>query len=99
MFKKYNQQGFSVVAVVLLVAIIALVGVIGWRVYVAQQDISKSNSTDTAQQQTSQTSDPASGGEIKNNSDMQKVQDSLDSASIDADLDSSSLYQDLNAIL
>lgn len=88
-----SQQGFSVIAVLLLVVIVGLVGLIGWRVYDTQQATKPSNLQATSEQ--TQTAEAP----IQNKQDVEAVQKELDAASVDSDLDSSALDSDLDSLL
>ena len=92
-----NQHGFAVLPILLLAVIIGLVGLIGWRVYDAQQSVKAPLSSTQAASVASKNAQTIAP--ITNSADIEKAQTTLDSAGVDNDLDASSLDQDLNDLL
>ena len=69
-----RTQGFSIVEVVIVIAVIGLIGLIGWRVWDAQQGENTGQSGTAQQDQVP---------EIRNDSDLDKAESSLDATDIE----------------
>lgn len=71
-----NNKGFSIVEVLIIVLVLALVGFIGWKVWDNLANKPASNDTTTQQKAV-----PAT--DVKNKSDLDKVDKTLDDTNVD----------------
>lgn len=91
MKRHISQAGFSPIVVLIAVVVIGAASVASWRVLSANTGVLQSGTAPAATKQA-----PAS---IKDQADIRKASQSLDSTSIDSNVNPSALDADLNAVL